>query len=468
LDTINCETSAELAEALESLAPGMLFRGQTQEYLRTDGGPDLRSSIDRHGCIPNRMLKWWQYSRFILGTYIKAFEVESDLATDQAILQHYGWRSFFLDASSSSRVAAWFAGHKYRTKRAIELVEDCWEDPVFAIREEAWYEDADEQTGCLYVIGRKGLRRNGIECVDLVEIATEQGQHRCGAQSAFMVGPLSGNLPDDCVVTKIHAPTKVFREFAAEDLSLNQSLLFPGQRSDPFLATLMSVPWVKRYGDGDDVSINFYDRGLGLPEYDLCSMKRNGSEACFYRRFWLADALSEDSLFAQTDFYLTGEGLFHGTTDGTNTFPNITRLLRETASVTVEIDGLIRYPYAAHGSFAKGIYLELQENGSLLLTELSVEQHGLRPVGFGIAKGIYYEPNDSGIWTKVSHPEECDCGHNAHHNHHLVVASHFENLLQSGDFRKLRERVLTTPDVDPTSDKGALDWMVVKDTKNND
>jgi hypothetical protein len=188
MNEIHCETTAELADAIESLAPGMLFRGQTREYLRTDGGPDLRSSFDRHGCIPDRMLKWWQYSRFILGTYIKAFDAESDISTDQAILQHYGWRSFFLDASSSARVACWFAGHKYETKRSGELVEDCWEDPVIAMREEAWYEDADRQVGCLYVIGRKGLRRKQIGCVDLVEIATEEGQHRCSAQSAFMVG----------------------------------------------------------------------------------------------------------------------------------------------------------------------------------------------------------------------------------------------------------------------------------------
>ncbi len=109
----HCSKLAELTEFLEGLAPGLLFLGQTQEYLRDDGGPDLRSSIDRHGCVPDRMLKWWQYSRFILGTFIKSFDAESDLETDQAILQHYDWRSFFLDASSSVRVGAWFAGHKY-------------------------------------------------------------------------------------------------------------------------------------------------------------------------------------------------------------------------------------------------------------------------------------------------------------------------------------------------------------------
>lgn len=455
----HCSNLSELTEVLEGLAPGLLFRGQTREYLRKDGGPDLRSSIDRHGCVPHRMLKWWQYSRFILGTFIKSFDAESDLATDQAILQHYGWRSFFLDASSSVRVGAWFAGHKYNSKRVIELVEDCWEDPVFAIREEAWYEPADEQVACLYAIGKKGLRRNDIDAVDLVEIATEAGQHRCGAQSAFMIGPLTGNLPDDCIVAKIFAPTSVFRDFATEAESLNQEFLFPNKASDPFLAALSSVPWVKRYHDGQSLGIDFYDRGLGLPEYNVRSMKRNGSEVCFYRRFWIADILSKGSIFSETNFYLNGEMLFHGTAGSLNEFPKVTELLNETESVAVEIDGLIAYPYARPGRFAKGIYLEKQEDGTILLTELAVDQHGLRPAGFGITRGIYFKPSQDGLWERVLHKEECDCGHEMHHKHHLVVVSHFERSLRDCAFSKIRDRVLATSEVSATSDPSVVELM---------
>lgn len=454
----HCKSLSELKDAIEALPPGTLFRGQTKEYLRDDGGPDLRSSIERHGCVPDRMLKWWQYSRFILGTFVKSFDAASDIATDQAILQHYGWRSFFLDATSSPQVAAWFAGHEYKSNRAIELVEDCWEDPLFVIREEARYEPAEERVGCLYVIGRKGLRRNDIQAVDLVEIATEAGSHRCSAQSAFMVGPLNGNLPDDCIVAKVRAPTSVFREYAAQGTSLSQEYLFPRSASDPFLAALSSVPWVKIYGD-KEAGIDFFDRGLGLPEYDASSMKRNVPSVCFYRRFWIADILPAESAFLETHFYLCGETIFHGTAGSLTEFPKITELLKEVTSVAVELDGLIAYPYSQGGSFAKGIYLERQEDGCILLTELAVDHHGLRPAGFGITRGVYYTPKEDGNWERIAHTEECDCGHESHHTHHLVVASHFENSLASAEFKKVRDRIFASNGVVATSDPAVIKLM---------
>jgi hypothetical protein len=108
METVECNTEDELAVFFDSLPPGVLLRGQTKEYFRVDGGPDIRTSFDRHGCVPARMLKWWHYSRAILSTYVKGFDGLTDLATDQAILQHYGWRSFFLDATTApqSRVGS--------------------------------------------------------------------------------------------------------------------------------------------------------------------------------------------------------------------------------------------------------------------------------------------------------------------------------------------------------------------------
>jgi hypothetical protein len=119
MQTIDCENLADLRRALDGLAPGALFRGQTREYQRSDGGPDIRTSFDRHGCIPNRMLKWWHYSRAILATYVKEFDGLTDLATDQAILQHYGWRSFFLDATADPAVACWFAATAMASSNAV-------------------------------------------------------------------------------------------------------------------------------------------------------------------------------------------------------------------------------------------------------------------------------------------------------------------------------------------------------------
>ena len=171
METVNCQTPEELWQFFENLAPGVLFRGQTKEYLRADGGPDIRTSFDRHGCIPSRMLKWWHYSRAILSTYVKSFDGLTDLATDQAILQHYGWRSFFLDATTDSSVACWFAANSYRSQPCGEMIEDCFEDPLFVVRQKAWYEPADE-IGCVYVLSRKALRARDLQTVDLAASRT--------------------------------------------------------------------------------------------------------------------------------------------------------------------------------------------------------------------------------------------------------------------------------------------------------
>lgn len=461
MEAVDCQTVEELGAFFDGLAPGVLFRGQTREYLRTDGGPDIRTSFDRHGCIPSRMLKWWHYSRAILSTYVKGFDGLTDLATDQAILQHYGWRSFFLDATADASVACWFAANSYRTESCGELIEDCSEDPLFVVRQRAWYELADDR-GCVYVLSRKALRARDLQTVDLVEITTAAGRHRCLAQSAFMVGPLNGPLPDDCIVNQIFAPSAVFQAYAAQKPELTCEALFPSPRVDPVMAALLSIPWVKREVDSNDdgIGIDCFDRGLPLPEYEVKTIRRTAGDTAYYRRFWLADAAGPETLLAETTFYLTDETTFHGAASGELVFLNLTRLLRERKSVALEIDGLVRHPYASNsGQYGKGIYLEMLEDGTMFLTELAVEHFGARPAGFGITRGWYFQVDEAFHWHRVDHPNQCDCGTEAHHTHHLIVAEHFEHALKERKFTQVRERVFAISDVNATSDPSALKWM---------
>jgi hypothetical protein len=460
MEKVECQTPEELQEFFEGLAPGVLFRGQTKEYLRVDRGPDIRTSFDRHGCVPSRMLKWWHYSRAILSTYVKGFDGLTDLATDQAILQHYGWRSFFLDATADPSVACWFAANSYRSESCGELIEDCFEDPLFVVRQRAWYEPADER-GCVYVLSRKSLRARELQTVDLVEITTASGRHRCLAQSAFMVGPLNGHLPDDCIVTRVFAPSSVFRAYAARVPELTCEALFPCAAVDPVMAALLSIPWVKREVDDDDgIGMDFFDRGLPLPEYEVENIRRTGPTTAYYRRFWLADAINPETPLAETTFYLTEEALYHGSASGDLIFPNLTHLMRECTSVAVEIDGLVRHSYAASSSqYGKGIYLEAIEDDVMFVTELAVDHMGARPAGFGITKGCYFRVDEEFRWHRIEHPEQCDCGRPAHHVHHLVVAEHFEYALKERGFSQIRERVFAAADVDAASDPLALEWM---------
>ncbi|PAL20029.1 hypothetical protein [Acetobacter syzygii] len=128
--------------------------------------------------------------------------------------------------------------------------------------------------------------------------------------------------------------------------------------------------------------------------------------------------------------------------------------------MALDIDGLVRHPYASSsGQYGKGIDLEMMGDGTMFLTELVVDHFGARPAGFGITRGWYFQVDQAFHWHRVDHPNQYDCGTEAHHTHHLVVAEHFEHALKERKFTQVRERVFAISDVNVTSDPSALKWM---------
>ncbi|MEG1451971.1 FRG domain-containing protein [Brevundimonas sp.] len=447
--TFECRSVDEIASAITEIGPGALYRGQSSEYLDGEGRPNLKTSFERQGCIPPLMLKWSHAAKAILTTFVKGYDGASDLAVDQAILQHYGWRSFFLDASSNAAVAAWFAGHRYSSEPCGELIEDAFELPLMIRREQARYVAGDGEA-VLYALSRKELRAQQIQAVDLLEIMTASGRPRYLAQNAFMIGPLQTALPPEIVVARIKGPAAAFREYAAQTPSMDADSLFPPPASDPVLAALLAMPWVRQshaiIGD-----LGVFTRGLPLPEYHIGSVRRTGSGTAYYARTWIANAVAE-TIFQDTVFYLTEEALFHGGRPDDPRLPHLSSLLREHLSVAVEIDGLVAFPTAMGSpNYGKGIYLERQPDNTILLSGLTLKQRGLVPSEFGITRGVYYRVEDN-LWKPVEHPQQCQCGNVAFHAHHLVVAAHFEHALTEGRFRKVRENLFADIDVDHRTD----------------
>lgn len=121
-------TLDELEMMLTSFGSDVLFRGQNSHYGEP-GEPSVGTSFDRKGCIPSEMLKWCRYSQNVLDAFIQGHR--GDFAYQQALLQHYGWRSFYVDCTSNPAVAAWFASHSYSEEPKLEISEDCDERPVW-------------------------------------------------------------------------------------------------------------------------------------------------------------------------------------------------------------------------------------------------------------------------------------------------------------------------------------------------
>ena len=128
--------------------------------------------------------------------------------------------------------------------------------------------------------------------------------------------------------------------------------------------------------------------------------------------------------------------------------------------MAVEIDGLVRSPYNIEShKYGKGIYIEIGDDGLVLVTELAVDHPGARPAGFGITRGRYFKITEDFHWVAIEHDQQCDCGRIEHHAHHMIVAEHFEDMLVRTDFREVRLGLFASTDVDPTSDRAAQEFL---------
>jgi hypothetical protein len=398
------------------------------------------------------MLKWSHYSHAILRSFVRNFDEQPDLATDQAILQHYGWRSFFLDVTSAPAVAAWFASHTCETKRSINMAEDCFEDAAMLIHEAARYSEADA-TGVLYVLSKKALRAHNIQAVDLQEIITAQGQPRYLVQSAWMVGPLDEAVPSDCIVAKILAPASALNEYAAEAGLKTQLDLFPAPANDPVLKALLSVPWVHRplEDDNDPFQLLFYARGLSIPEYGWEPEKRHPDNIAFYRSYWIANEFGPHEPFSNATYLLTPEFSFYGTDETGRPCPSLVKFLERHKSIIIEMDGLLRHPQLGGCEYGKGVHLALLSGDLVRIGEIWVEQRGMRPLSYGTTQGRTYRIDGNKILQPEPRPDDCPCGNDAVHQHHLIIVLHIDGHLKERRFSKTGPRVYAHKEIDATA-----------------
>jgi hypothetical protein len=444
--SVRCESLEELDAVIKEVGPDALYRGQVSHYERKDGVLSLTTSFARHGCIPPLMIKWLHYAHQILMVYVRGRDDTRDMPTDQAILQHYGWRSFFLDATGNARVAAWFASNTYKTRTAINLVEDCFEDPVFLISEVASFEQS-ESMGHLYVISRKMLRHARINAVHLSEIATNTGSPRYVRQDAYMVGPVAQEgLAADCVTHHITAPSTVLAAYAD---GLSCQVLFPNRSEDPILDELLSMPWEK--ADRSAEGIDFFRRSLPLPEYDPPLVKHMPPSAAMYRPFWLKDLSQNPTSISHV---LCSDGLYHGSSTVTFTLPHLTALLSDCDGVHVEPRGLVYHGMAP--LYGKGILVMRKDINLVHVSEIGIEHPGLKIGQIGKFPGIHYRVDETCTWHRIEHPENCDCGDS--HEDHIALLGRVDTGLVEDRFNRQDENVYAEKGVDLHSDSAITKW----------
>lgn len=275
---VRVETLAELESAIADFGDDGVFRGQNSHFGEPNS-PSVVTSFDRQGCIPPEMLKWSRYANNVLGVFLN--DHSGSLGHTQALLQHYGWRSFFVDCSSDPTVGAWFASHKYTEKFAIEMSEDYEERPVWLRKRMAKYA-FEEGEGHLYIIDKKAASQVGL--IDLAALRIDGARCRTEAQQAWLIGPLRNtSLPADCFRAHVIADRALFRDFAATKGRTTTETLFPPPSEDPILHALLGLPWREIKGIRDDkFNIPAFRRALELPEHAESFVKIAWPQTAFY------------------------------------------------------------------------------------------------------------------------------------------------------------------------------------------
>ncbi|MBZ0099182.1 MAG: FRG domain-containing protein, partial [Taibaiella sp.] len=124
MNLISIENIDQLNAFLCNAKKSWLYRGQVSHYTDDQGNVSLPSSFDRLGCLPRDMFAWTHYSKLLLSTFSKIDYFDQDKSRSQAILQHYGWRSFFIDLTRSFDVSCWFAANEFSMHYEMRMHED--------------------------------------------------------------------------------------------------------------------------------------------------------------------------------------------------------------------------------------------------------------------------------------------------------------------------------------------------------
>lgn len=417
LKQIAVASTADLRRVLADLPGDALFRGQVAHYEK-NGIPSVVTSFDRKGCVPSEMVKWCRYASSVLEAFIG--DSVSSLDFTQALLQHYGWRSFYVDCSARAAVSAWFASHVYSEREGFELSEDYEERAVMLHKRMGRYDYA-EGDGHLYVFDLATSRKL-VGTTDLAALKLPNARARTEAQSAWLLGPLNNAAaPLECFVAHIKASRSVFRDYAAEEGFVLTDHLFPSTKEDPILRALLGLPWKKIDQRNNDTGLLFFKRALELPEYHDSFVKIASASTAFFQDARVADRGSIDGCrYGGITVAVPEVVLFGAAGAAPLRFPKVQELLAEHRSVIFEVNELIQHP-TMRGKvlYQKGIAVTAHEHDLIELSALLVEHPGLDMTAAGLNRGWFYRVGRDGLWTRESHPDECDCGNEPTHLRHI-------------------------------------------------
>lgn len=433
MQSLHAHSVEDLEEYLKQFGSDFLFRGQTSAYFADDGLPNLNSSFVRKGCMPPLMLKWITFTEELLRR--GGFDISQPAAMHftQGLLQHYGWRSFFVDLTASPQVAAWFASHTLNSRFNWQFCENSFEEPVMLGVQSAHYDDHNGQ-GVLYVLSKSSLQHAGHELVSLVDDLTADTPTRFQVQQAWLASIFrtQRRLDPGTIVATITAPGNLFRSFAEAAGFAATNDLFPPPETDKILSNLLGLPRIEVPAQG--FQTRFYVRSLDIPEYQNSFCKHLPPTTALYSPHWISDSIAG----AENELWLhVPESIFYSHTNFDIPMPRLCKYLDVSEVLNIESQGLICLP-TPEGSlcYEKGISLRRKPDGTIEVCAISIDCVSSRISGCGVSFGYSYELVDGHLVRRPG-PTDCNCGDPYRHQLHLRSMAVLEHELGSGRIQQI-------------------------------
>jgi tetratricopeptide (TPR) repeat protein len=218
----------------------------------------------------------------------ETFWKETDLtgSVGQAILQHYGARTHFIDVSTSLEIALWFAHFKFRLRREVVGLDELtargarWDEddpaPEYDI---AWYEPAWSETapawGYLFVVAPR-LSSSGEHLVrgEYIDLTCCPSPRMRAQHAGLVYIDLQGKEQGEGTVAvfKFRLPLE---GAPAEALDPSVTRLFPAPDKDPLYGRILwSTPFWP-----EPERPNIQVRRLRVPEYHSAPAARPSLES---------------------------------------------------------------------------------------------------------------------------------------------------------------------------------------------
>ncbi len=394
----------ELEKIASTYNQGFIFRGQTAHYSTNDGNPCIKTSFNRRGCHPHVMQKWNFYCRETLFALKgPGWDGDVELNEYQALLQHYGWRSFFIDFTSDFSVAAWFGSNAYSDHFERVVVEDWQEFGLMAFHRPAQYQRHSGH-GYIYIVSKEALSRSNASSSELIRFRFSDFDSRIDRQKAVMVGPLS-TLPEGVIVEILKVPVDILIELSS---GLSQGYLFPDRSHDLFYKHLLAAHFeIPRHINPTMGEFGPYVRSLEIPEYDYKFTKRVHPRVAFYRSRYLIEATADSD--SGVIVRVPDSFLYHTDADLSDDIDCVMTLMGASNKLTIEADEILKLPtYVDSTIYLKGAVIERVSNEMICISGLMINHPGLAFAGIGPDQGWYYRVVDGKLIREAS-DFDCPC-----------------------------------------------------------